>query len=58
MRALKQRELGGLAAFLIVIWTIIRVPKKVNDLSELEECFLPRDVQEKVGLIDRCIKSE
>ena len=30
MRALKQRELGGLAAFLIVIWTIIGVPKKVN----------------------------
>ena len=30
----------------------------VNDSSELEECFLPHDVQEKVGLIDRCIKSE
>ena len=30
MRALKQRDLGGLAAFLIVIWTIIGVPKKVN----------------------------
>ena len=30
----------------------------VSDLSELEECFLFRDVQEKVGLIDRCIKSE
>ena len=30
MRALKQRDLGGLAAFLIVIWTIIGVPKNVN----------------------------
>ena len=30
MRALKQRELGGLAAFLILIWTIIGVPTKVN----------------------------
>ena len=30
MRARKQRELGGLAAFLILIWTIIGVPKKVN----------------------------
>ena len=29
-----------------------------NDSSELEECFLPREVQEKVGLIDKCIKSE
>ena len=30
MRALKQRELGGLAAILILIWIIIGVPKKVN----------------------------
>ena len=30
MRALKQRKLGGLAAFLILIWTIIGVPTKVN----------------------------
>ena len=29
-----------------------------NDSAELEESFLPREVQEKVGLIDRCIKSE
>ena len=29
-----------------------------TDSSELEESFLPREVQEKVGLIDRCIKSE
>ena len=30
MRALKQRKLGGLAAYLILIWTIIGVPTKVN----------------------------
>ena len=29
-----------------------------NDSSELEECFLPREVQEKVGLIDRCFIDE
>ena len=29
-RALIQHELGGLAVILIVIWTIIRDPKRVN----------------------------
>ena len=29
MRSLKQRELGGLVAFLILIWIIIGVPKRV-----------------------------
>ena len=30
MRARKQRELGGLAAFLILIWIIIGFPTRVN----------------------------
>ena len=50
MRALKQRKLEGLAAFLIVIWTIIGVPKRVCFMATAATAALTTELTTKTHL--------